>query len=110
MIGIQCEVLLFSDQLDSGVTLVLQRGERALLEDALCDDDELDKRGNIAVCPSVLVSKMLVKKAPRFRNGILNCGEFFRPSRTTDNNLLPSTFPSDCALPRTVLVSNKPVL
>ena len=50
-----------------------------------------------------------VKKAPRFRNGILNCGEFFRPSRTTDNNLLPSTFPSDRALPRTVLVSNKPV-
>ena len=35
--------------------------------------------------------------------------EFFRPSRTTDNNLLPSTFPSDRALPRTVLVSNKPV-
>ena len=32
--------------------------------------------------------------------------EFFRPSRTTDNNLLPSTFPSA----RTVLVSNKPVL
>ena len=31
------------------------------------------------------------------------------PSRTTDNNLLPSTFPSDRALPRTVLVSNKPV-
>ena len=30
-----------------------------------------------------LFSKMLVKKAPRFRNGILNCGEFFRPSRTT---------------------------
>ena len=57
-----------------------------------------------------LFSKMLVKKAPRFRNGILNCGEFFRPSRTTDNNLLPSTFPSDRALPRTVLVSNKPVL
>ena len=37
------------------------------------------------------------EKAPRFRNGILNCGEFFRPSRTTDNNLLPSTFPSDRA-------------
>ena len=36
--------------------------------------------------------------------------EFFRPSRTTDNNLLPSTFPSDRALTRTVLVSNKPVL
>ena len=36
--------------------------------------------------------------------------EFFRPSRTTDNNLLPSAFPSDRALPRTVLVSNKPVL
>ena len=36
--------------------------------------------------------------------------ELFRPSRTTDNNLLPSTFPSDRALPRTVLVSNKPVL
>ena len=38
--------------------------------------------------------------------------EFFRSSRTTDNNLLSSTFPSDCALPRTVLVSNnsnKPV-
>ena len=41
-----------------------------------------------------LFSKMLVKKAPRFRNGILNCGEFFRP---TGNNLLPSTFPSDRA-------------
>ena len=26
--------------------------------------------------------------------------EFFRPSRTTDNNLLPSTFPSDRVLPR----------
>ena len=36
--------------------------------------------------------------------------EFFRPSRTIDNNLLPSTFSSDRALPRTVLVSNKPVL
>ena len=34
------------------VRLVVQRGERALLEDALCDDDELDKRGTIAVCPS----------------------------------------------------------
>ena len=62
---------------------------------------------NRSVSIESLFSKMLVKKAPRFRNGILNCGEFFRPSRTTHNNLLPSTFPSDRALPRTVLVSNK---